>query len=111
MLYKNGIFGPREHAKDVVKIALEQLGAESLRAVERGIRESRMVPDQGGNMRHTGIFESIDFAFVEGKVQRLFGKINDFERKIGVASEQMTRFLTNPASSPAVRVRRRFREG
>lgn len=100
VLYKNGIYGPREHAKDVVKIALEQLGAESLRAVERGLRESRMVPDGGGNMRHTGIFESIDFGFVEGKVQRLFGKINDFERKIGVASEQMTRFLTNPASSP-----------
>ncbi len=100
VLYKNGIFGPREHAKDVVKIALEQLGAESLRAVEKGIAASRMVPDRGGNLRATGIFESIDFGFVEAKVQRLFGKINDFERKIGVASEQMTRFLTNPGASP-----------
>ena len=99
-LYKHGIYGPREHAKDVVKIALEQLGAESLRAVEKGIRESRMVPDRGGNMRHTGIFESIDFSFVEAKVQRLFGKIVDFETKIGVAREQLTQFVVNPGASP-----------
>ena len=51
LLYRNAIFGPREHSKDVVKIALEQLGAESLRAVERGIREGRRVPDRNGNLR------------------------------------------------------------
>ncbi len=99
-MYRNGIYGPREHAKDVVKIAMEQLGADSLRAVEKGIRDSRMVPDLNGNMRHTGIFESIDFGFVESKVQRLFGKIVDFETKIGVPDEQLTRFQINPASSP-----------
>lgn len=99
VLYKNGIYGPREHSKDVVKIAMENLGAESLRAVEKGIRDGRKVPDKNGNMRHTGIFETIDFDTVEKKVQRLFAKITDFEESIGVPDHQLTKFVQNPESS------------
>ena len=100
ILYRNGIYGPREHSKDVVKIAMENLGAESLRAVEKGLKDSRLVPDLAGNMRHTGIFETIDFAVVEKKVRQLFKRITDFESEIGIPDIQLTKFRLNTATSP-----------
>ena len=37
LLHRTSIFGLRQHARDVVKVALENLGAESLRKIEEGI--------------------------------------------------------------------------
>ncbi|HRF59779.1 MAG TPA: acyl-ACP desaturase [Fimbriimonadaceae bacterium] len=97
LLHRTTIFGAREHARDVVKVALQQLGAKALRAVEDGLRRSREVPDSDtGAMRRTAIFDSIDFGLVETKVKALFRKIGDFEREHGFADIRATLFRPNP---------------
>lgn len=93
---KAGIFGPRQMAKDVVKLALEKLGTQSMRAVEDGIRASRAVPDEQGAFRLTSIFETIDFEFIEQRVKQLFSKINDHETKAGLIDVAPTVFEESP---------------
>lgn len=96
LLHKTTIFGPRQHITDVVRIALKQLGAESLKKVEEGIRRSREVPNLLGGISRTSIFESIDFHFVEDKVKRLFGRVNEYEEGIGLDQVAPTIFAPNP---------------
>jgi acyl-[acyl-carrier-protein] desaturase len=96
LLHRTSIFGLRQHARDVVKVALENLGAESVKRIEAGIRKSREIPDQLGALRTSAIFESIDFSFVENKVKQLFGRVNKFEDEISVPKEQRTQFAVNP---------------
>ena len=83
IVYKAGIYGPREHAKDVVQTALENLGISGRKALEAGIRKTRLVPDENGNLRETAIFEGLDFNHIQDSVKRLFGRITDFEEKSG----------------------------
>jgi acyl-[acyl-carrier-protein] desaturase len=96
LLHRTSIFGLRQHARDVVKIALENLGAESLKLVEAGIRRSREIPNELGQFRTSAIFESIDFGFVENKVKQLFNKINRYEQEIGYEEIGLTEFQANP---------------
>jgi len=96
VLHRTTIFGLKVYARDVVKIALEQLGAEGLKAVEAGIRRSREVPDEFGNMRHSSIFESVDYSFVERKVKRLFEKVNEYEAEVGLDLVSSSKFIENP---------------
>lgn len=96
VLHRTGIFGLRQHSRDVVKACLEQLGVENLKKVEDGIRRSREVPDVDGTMRLTSIFETIDYDFVETKVKRLFGKVQDYEQEIGLEAVAPTSFIPNP---------------
>ena len=96
LLHRTSIYGMRQHAKDVVKVALEQLGADTLRAVEDGIRRSREVPDENGAIRQTSIFETLNFEFVENKVMRLFEKVGQFEHKVGLDLVAPTKFVRNP---------------
>jgi acyl-[acyl-carrier-protein] desaturase len=111
ILHRTAVFGLRQHHRDVVKVGLEQLGAVNLRKVEEGIRKSREVPDENGEVRRTTIFETLDFQFIENKVKRLFKKVQDFEGQIGldkvapthlVANPELTAYLTGkPAPEPA----------
>ncbi|MFZ4507176.1 MAG: acyl-ACP desaturase [Fimbriimonas sp.] len=96
VLHKTTIFGLRAHARDVVKAGLEQLGVANLKAVEDGIRRSREVPDETGKIRLTSIFETIDYGFVESKVQRLFEKVGAYEKKVGLDEVSPTEFVVNP---------------
>lgn len=96
VVYKTGVYGPRDYSRDVVKIALGQLGAESLKSVEEGIRRSREVPRENGSLSTSSIFETLDFDFVERKVQTLFGKINNYEREVGFDAIRLTQFVANP---------------
>jgi acyl-[acyl-carrier-protein] desaturase len=96
LLHRTSIFGLRQHARDVVKVALENLGAESLKLVEAGIRKSREIPNELGQLRTSAIFESIDFSFVETKVKQLFTRVNRFEEEIGLQEIGLTEFEPNP---------------
>lgn len=91
-----GVYGPREHSKDVVKVALEQLGAESVRSLEEGIRRSREIPDENGVFRTAAIFETLDHEFIERKVSQLFDKISTYEKQVGLDEIYNTRFIPNP---------------
>ena len=96
LLHRTSIFGLRQHARDVVKVALENLGAESLRKIEEGIRRSREIPNELGKIRTSAIFESLDFSHIENRVKQMFGRVNRLEAEIGVPEEQVTKFVLNP---------------
>lgn len=83
IVHKAAIYGPREHAKDVVQLALNNLGMASRSALYNGIKRTRLVPDDDGNLRETALFEGLDFSHIEEAVKRLFGKISKFEGEIG----------------------------
>lgn len=77
------VYGPREHLRDVVDVALKNLNMESRKKLRKGIEKYRQVPDMGGNLRETAIFDLLDYDGVEKKVQKLFGRIEQYEQKVG----------------------------
>ena len=96
LLQRTAIFGMRHHLRDVVAIALKQLGSDSVRSVEEGIRRSRVVPDEQGQMRTGDLLDSLDFELVDQKVRQLFKKIDIYEREIGFDEVAPTPFVANP---------------
>jgi acyl-[acyl-carrier-protein] desaturase len=95
VVYKAGIYGPREHSRDVVQKALDNLGVSGRRALEAGIRRTRIVPDENGNLRETAIFEGLDFVSIQEKVRRLFRVIEGHEQEIGFSDVDPTVFVPN----------------
>ncbi|MCU0315452.1 MAG: acyl-ACP desaturase [Fimbriimonadaceae bacterium] len=83
VVYKAGIYGPRQVSKDVIQVALDNLGVASKKALEQGIKKTRLVPDEDGNLRETAIFPGLDFVHIEDCVKRIFGKVTQFEEKTG----------------------------
>jgi acyl-[acyl-carrier-protein] desaturase len=90
-----GIYGPREHSRDVVQHALNNLGFAGRKAVEAGIKRGRMVPDENGNMRDSAIFDGIDFPSIANKVKRVFGRIREHEEEVGFSGIDPTDFVQN----------------
>lgn len=80
---KAGVYGPREHLSDVLDVALDQLGVAGRRALYKGIKAIRQVPDTNGGMVDTAIFDLLDYKGVEAKVRRLFDRVGAYERQIG----------------------------
>lgn len=97
VVHRAGVYGPREHARDVVQAALGNLGIAGRKALENGIRRSRLVPDENGNMRETAIFHGIDFPSVQQSVKRIFGRIEKYESEIGFDLVDPTKFVPNYA--------------
>jgi len=83
IVHKAGIYGPREHSRDVIQKALDNLGVASKRLLEEGIRKTRLVPDEDGNLRETAIFPGLDFKHVEDAVKRMFDRAGKYEAEIG----------------------------
>lgn len=96
-VYRAGIYGPREHAKDVVQVALKNLGFSGRKAVEAGIRQGRLVPDENGNLRDSAIFEGIDFEVIQQSVRRIFSRIDQHETEVGFRDLDPTLFVPNYA--------------
>lgn len=78
-----GVYGPRNFSRDVAKVALEQLGADTLRSVEEGIRRSREIPDEEGMFRSGAIFQSLNYREIEKKVKGLFGRLRAYTEEVG----------------------------
>jgi acyl-[acyl-carrier-protein] desaturase len=96
ILHRTAIFGLRQHQRDVVRVALNNLGAENLRKVEDGIRRSREIPDENGTMRTSAIFETIDHEFIETRIKQMHGKVASYEAEIGFDEVSPTKFVPNP---------------
>ncbi|MGH1366570.1 MAG: acyl-ACP desaturase [Calditrichia bacterium] len=90
---KANVYGRREHMKDVLDVALDNLGIAGRRALFQGIERIRKVPDENGDMRHTGLFDLLDYEGVESKVKRLFGRISDYEKEVGFDLINPTEFI------------------
>lgn len=83
-VYRAGVYGPRDFSRDVVQVVFRNLGIESRRQLEEGIRKTREVPDfEGNTVATTAIWDSFDYGLVEGDVKRLHAKIQKFETEIG----------------------------
>jgi acyl-[acyl-carrier-protein] desaturase len=93
LLYVSGIYGPRQFARDVLQVALEQIGVAGRKALERGVRRSRLVPNEDGTLGDRCQFEGLDYAAVSSAVRRLFGRIERYEREVGLADVDPTRFV------------------
>jgi acyl-[acyl-carrier-protein] desaturase len=61
VVYRAGIYGPREQAKDVVQVALSQIGIAGRKAFENGVKDTRLVPDENGNLFSSAIFDGITY--------------------------------------------------
>lgn len=83
-LYRSGIYGGREYAHDVLKVALKNLGVNNRRALERGIKRSRQAPDPDGHLRDTAFFDGFEYDVVETSVKRLYGRLKEYEKEVGL---------------------------
>jgi acyl-[acyl-carrier-protein] desaturase len=92
LLWRAGIYGARQYAGDVLDVVLNHLGVSGRKALERGVRHSRQVPNQDGELRDTSAFEALDRAAVEEAVARLFGRVERYEREVGLADVDPTHF-------------------
>jgi acyl-[acyl-carrier-protein] desaturase len=97
VLYAADVFGRRKYVRDVVQAALDNLGVESYRAIEDGIRASNRVPDKDGRMRETSVIEGLNLSVVESALRRLFDRIGRYEDQVGFSDIDPTRFVPNPA--------------
>ena len=95
VVYKAGVYGPREHSRDVVQAALNNLGITGRKALENGIRRSRLVPDENGNLRETAIFDGLDFLTIQDKVKRIYKVIETHETEVGFSDVDPTIFVPN----------------
>lgn len=78
------VYGPREHIRDVLDVALAQMGVSGRLALRQGIKRIRQVPLlEDGNMVDTAIFDVLDYNGVAKKVQNLFGRIENYEKAVG----------------------------
>lgn len=92
-LVKTAIYGPREYAKDVLQVVLDQVGVESRRALVNGIARSRQIPDPDGGMRETAFFTLFDYDVVESAVQKVFHRVQEYEQVIGFDQIDPTKFI------------------
>jgi len=83
-LYRTGIYSAREYARDVVQTALDNLGVAGRRALEAGVKLSKMAPDPDGNLRETSFFfNGFDYHAVETAIRRMFDRVTEYEKTIG----------------------------
>jgi acyl-[acyl-carrier-protein] desaturase len=96
-VYKAGVYGPREYARDVVQIVFRNLGIESRKKLEEGIKRGRLVPDKlDEGKQQTAIWDSFDYGLVEGDVRRLHDKVIAYEKEIGRDEIDPLAFVRNP---------------
>ena len=92
-LYQSAIYGPRQYTRDVLQLTLKNLCVTSRKALDRGIKQSRLVPDLDGNMVDTAIFDTLDYDALELAVRRLFDRVKTYEEKIGLDEIDPVRFV------------------
>ncbi|NDJ53396.1 MAG: acyl-ACP desaturase [Chloroflexi bacterium] len=99
-LVKTCIYGPREYARDVLQMVLDNLGIESRRALDRGIKASRNIPDgDTGELRTSAFFTFFDYEVIEDAVKRLFTRVKGFEAKVGFDALDPTVFVPSGMGS------------
>jgi len=98
--YRAGVYTPRQHIKDVLDVVFKQLGnILDRRALSRGIKRSRQVPDPDGNSRDTALFDLFDYSAVEQAVKRLYKRVAQHEEEMGLATIDPTRFVPSGLGS------------
>jgi acyl-[acyl-carrier-protein] desaturase len=94
-LYRAGVYGPRQYTNDVLQVALKNLGIDDRRAFSQGIKRSRQVPDKNGNTRDTATFDLFDYNAIELAVQKLFGRVIEYNTEVGRHTIDPTQFVAS----------------
>lgn len=95
---ESGVYGARQFMGDVVAVALQNLGIENRRKLAKGLKKNRLVPDENGNLRSSAIFDDFGYDSVEKAVKKLFGKIENYEKEVGLYDVDPTVF--RPSGMP-----------
>ncbi len=85
VLYRTGVYGPRQYTRDVLQAALKQLTVKSRKALSLGIRRSRQVPDPDGNLCDSAIFKAFDYPAVERSMQKIYERSSRYAGQVGLA--------------------------
>lgn len=110
-VYKAGIYG-RKDFRDLLRTALSNLSLENRTALIKGIKQSRLVPDEnGGGLRETAIFteqvdkegnfyepaefKGFDFEQLESSIKENFERIIVFEENTGISKIDPVLFIPN----------------
>jgi acyl-[acyl-carrier-protein] desaturase len=96
IIYKTGVYGPREFQRNVIVPALKNLSVEGKKALEAGLKRSREVPDRDGIVRTTAFWDTFDPRAAEGNVINIYDKIHEYEQLIGRDMVDPTLFVPNP---------------
>jgi acyl-[acyl-carrier-protein] desaturase len=99
-LVETAIYGPREYAKDVLQMVLDNLGIKNRRALNQGIKRSREIPDEDGQMRTSAFFDFFDYHVIEDAIERLFGRIKKHEQQVGFWEIDPTHFVPSGIKPP-----------
>ncbi len=82
--YRAAVYTPRQHIHDVLGVIFKQLDIKSRKALTKGIKKSREVPDPDGNTRDTAIFDIFDYDALESAIKRIYGRIEKHKQKFGL---------------------------
>ena len=93
LLYKSGIYGPRQYSRDVVQVALKNMSLAGRRAFTKGLKRSRLIPDENGNLRDTTAFDFFDYNSIEKAVKKLFNRVVSYEKEVGLYEIDPTQFV------------------
>ena len=95
-IYRTGVYGPRVFQRDVIAPVFDNLTLTSRKALENGIKRSREVPNDTGEMRSTALWDVFDTGEAERSIMRLHDKITDYEKSVGRDALDPLRFQANP---------------
>ncbi|MGL4609700.1 MAG: acyl-ACP desaturase [Trueperaceae bacterium] len=94
--YRTAVYGPRQYAKDVVAFVFKNLGIEGRKSLEDGIKRTREIPDEEGQMRTSAIWQTFDPSKISSSVERLHQRISEFEKGFGWDKFEPLNFTPNP---------------
>jgi acyl-[acyl-carrier-protein] desaturase len=97
--FRANVYTPRQHISDVLAVALKNLGLKGRRELTKGIKRSRLVPDEDWNMRDTAIVETFDYDTVEQSVKSIYRKVERYEQETGHADVDPTIFVPSGYAS------------
>jgi acyl-[acyl-carrier-protein] desaturase len=96
VIYRTGVYGPRDYQRNVLAPVFANLTVEGRKALDKGIKESKAIPDHEGKMRLTALFKTFDPGLIEDNVIRLHDKVIEYEVSTGRDVVDPIRFLRNP---------------
>jgi acyl-[acyl-carrier-protein] desaturase len=80
----------------VVALVFSQFGVQGKRQLEDGIKRTRLVPDEQGQMMQTAIWETFDPEIMLRDVKRIYAKIQGHEAKYGMDKIDPVALVENP---------------
>jgi acyl-[acyl-carrier-protein] desaturase len=90
VLHRSGLFGRRAYYTDVVQVSLNHLGLPGIRAIEAGIRRSRVPADSG--LHHPGC-TWLDSVRLERGARAVFDRAARYAREAGVSHTLHVEFV------------------